>query len=69
MTCVHYVTIIDERGKLQSMQVGLVTCFESEQGGFMVRVRWTRFLSEPIDGDMVPHTFESSWGYESHCIT
>lgn len=65
---IHYVVVDDERGKLQSKQGGLVTCPESGQGGFRVWVGWTRYLSEPIDDDMVPHAYESSWDYKSHCI-
>lgn len=36
MTCIHYVIVIDERGKMQYEQSGLVTCPEFEQDGFRV---------------------------------
>lgn len=68
VTCIHYIVVVDERGKLQPGQGELVTCTESEHGGSMVREGWTRLLSEPIDDNMVPHAYKSSWSCESHCI-
>lgn len=68
MACIHYVVVVDERGKLEFDQGGLVTCPRSEKGGFGVRAGWTCFLSEPIDDDMVPHAYEFGWSCEYHCI-
>lgn len=68
VTCIHCVVVVNEKDKLQSEQGGLMTCPEFEQDGFRVRVGWTWFLSEPIDNDIVPHAYESSWSWESRCI-
>lgn len=43
---IHYVVVVNERDKLQSKYDGLITCRESEQSGFKVRVGLTMFLSE-----------------------
>lgn len=37
VTYIHYVVVVDEKGKLQSEQGGFVTCPEFEQGKFRVR--------------------------------
>lgn len=68
VTCIHYVIVVDEKCKLQSEQGGMVTCPEFVQGGFRVRAGWTRFLSEPINDNMVSHAYESCLIWESHCI-
>lgn len=56
MTCIHDVVVVDERGKLQFEQGGLVTYPESEQDGFRVRVGWNRLAKEPFDY-MVTHAY------------